>query len=54
MHFQQRDVLKRFERSVFKPNRVFPLQTPHEYNLMWILSDVVSAVLIVVVFVFHW
>ncbi|RXM95638.1 Glycerophosphodiester phosphodiesterase domain-containing protein 5 [Acipenser ruthenus] len=40
-------ILKNLSRPLF-------LMTPHEYKLMWILSDVVSAVLIVVVFVFHW
>lgn len=40
-------ILKNLSRPLF-------LMTPHEYNLMWILSDVVSAVLIVLVFVFHW
>ncbi|MGH0182868.1 UNVERIFIED_CONTAM: hypothetical protein FKN15_010836 [Acipenser sinensis] len=40
-------ILKNLSQPLF-------LMTPHEYNLMWILSDVVSAVLIVLVFVFHW
>ncbi|KAK2848265.1 hypothetical protein Q7C36_009947 [Tachysurus vachellii] len=30
------------------------LMTPHEYSLMWILTDVVSAILITAVFIFHW
>uniref|UniRef100_H3CGQ2 Glycerophosphodiester phosphodiesterase domain containing 4a n=1 Tax=Tetraodon nigroviridis TaxID=99883 RepID=H3CGQ2_TETNG len=30
------------------------LMTPHEYSLMWILTDVVSAFLILMVFIFHW
>ncbi|XP_042342956.1 glycerophosphodiester phosphodiesterase domain-containing protein 5-like [Plectropomus leopardus] len=30
------------------------LMTPEEYSLMWILTDAVSAVLIIAVFVFHW
>ncbi|KAM4620794.1 glycerophosphodiester phosphodiesterase domain-containing protein 5 [Polymixia lowei] len=29
------------------------LMTPDEYNLMWILTDVVSLVLILVIFIFH-
>lgn len=38
-------------------NNTFALcltQTPHEYSLMWILTDVVSAILITAVFIFHW
>lgn len=30
------------------------LMTPEEYSLMWILTDAVSALLIVAVFIFHW
>ncbi|XP_057695675.1 glycerophosphodiester phosphodiesterase domain-containing protein 5-like isoform X1 [Corythoichthys intestinalis] len=30
------------------------LMTPEEYNLMWILTDVVSAILIISIFIFHW
>ncbi|TTI30671.1 Glycerophosphodiester phosphodiesterase domain-containing protein 5 [Bagarius yarrelli] len=30
------------------------LMTPQEYSLMWSLTDVVSAILITVVFIFHW
>ncbi|KAF6732352.1 Glycerophosphodiester phosphodiesterase domain-containing protein 5 [Oryzias melastigma] len=30
------------------------LMTPEEYGLMWILTDVVSAILIFAIFVFHW
>uniref|UniRef100_A0A8C5P9Y4 Glycerophosphodiester phosphodiesterase domain containing 4 n=1 Tax=Leptobrachium leishanense TaxID=445787 RepID=A0A8C5P9Y4_9ANUR len=30
------------------------LMTPAEYRLMWILTDVVSALLIVLIFVLHW
>ncbi|KAM9852895.1 glycerophosphodiester phosphodiesterase domain-containing protein 5 [Aulostomus maculatus] len=30
------------------------LMTPDEYNLMWILTDAVSALLIVSIFIFHW
>ncbi|KAM3842173.1 glycerophosphodiester phosphodiesterase domain-containing protein 5-like, partial [Diretmus argenteus] len=30
------------------------LMTPDEYNLMWILTDVVSFMLILVIFIFHW
>ncbi|KAJ8280451.1 hypothetical protein GJAV_G00054720 [Gymnothorax javanicus] len=40
-------VLKNLDKPLF-------LMTPEEYNLMWILTDVVSAVLIVMVFVFLW
>ncbi|CAJ1064847.1 glycerophosphodiester phosphodiesterase domain-containing protein 5 isoform X3 [Xyrichtys novacula] len=30
------------------------LMTPEEYTLMWILTDAVSALLIITVFIFHW
>ncbi|XP_034024523.1 glycerophosphodiester phosphodiesterase domain-containing protein 5-like [Thalassophryne amazonica] len=30
------------------------LMTPEEYSVMWILTDVVSAILIIAVFIFHW
>ncbi|GCB71646.1 glycerophosphodiester phosphodiesterase domain-containing protein 5 [Scyliorhinus torazame] len=30
------------------------LMTPSQYQMMWILSDVVSAVLIIMIFVFNW
>ncbi|XP_061829242.1 glycerophosphodiester phosphodiesterase domain-containing protein 5 [Nerophis lumbriciformis] len=30
------------------------LMTPEEYTLMWILTDVVSAILIISIFIFHW
>ncbi|XP_076591588.1 glycerophosphodiester phosphodiesterase domain-containing protein 5-like isoform X2 [Chaetodon auriga] len=30
------------------------LMTPEEYSLMWILTDAVSAFLIIAVFIFHW
>ncbi|XP_062261777.1 glycerophosphodiester phosphodiesterase domain-containing protein 5-like [Platichthys flesus] len=30
------------------------LMTPGEYNLIWILTDLLSLVLIVLIFVFHW
>ncbi|XP_074521287.1 glycerophosphodiester phosphodiesterase domain-containing protein 5-like isoform X2 [Halichoeres trimaculatus] len=30
------------------------LMTPDEYTLMWILTDAVSALLIITVFIFHW
>ncbi|KAM9811901.1 glycerophosphodiester phosphodiesterase domain-containing protein 5 isoform 3-T3 [Syngnathus typhle] len=30
------------------------LMTPEEYNMIWILTDVISAVLVVSVFIFHW
>uniref|UniRef100_A0A3P8TRM9 Glycerophosphodiester phosphodiesterase domain containing 4 n=1 Tax=Amphiprion percula TaxID=161767 RepID=A0A3P8TRM9_AMPPE len=35
-------------------NKPLFLMTPEEYSLMWILTDVVSAFLIIAVFVFHW
>uniref|UniRef100_H2SER4 Glycerophosphodiester phosphodiesterase domain containing 4a n=1 Tax=Takifugu rubripes TaxID=31033 RepID=H2SER4_TAKRU len=37
-----------------KVNKPLFLMTPHEYSLMWILTDVLSAFLIVMVFIFHW
>ncbi|KAG7470940.1 hypothetical protein MATL_G00119180 [Megalops atlanticus] len=40
-------VLKNLRRPLF-------LMSPEEYSLLWILTDVVSAVLITAVFVFHW
>ncbi|XP_064157294.1 glycerophosphodiester phosphodiesterase domain-containing protein 5 isoform X2 [Anguilla rostrata] len=40
-------VLKKLRRPLF-------LMTPEEYSLMWILTDVVSVVLIAIVFAFHW
>ncbi|XP_061917863.1 glycerophosphodiester phosphodiesterase domain-containing protein 5 [Entelurus aequoreus] len=30
------------------------LMTPEEYTLMWILTDAVSAILIISIFIFHW
>ncbi|KAM6946343.1 glycerophosphodiester phosphodiesterase domain-containing protein 5 [Aplochiton taeniatus] len=30
------------------------LMSPEEYNMMWVLTDVVSAALVAAVFVFHW
>uniref|UniRef100_A0A4W5RLY9 Glycerophosphodiester phosphodiesterase domain containing 4 n=1 Tax=Hucho hucho TaxID=62062 RepID=A0A4W5RLY9_9TELE len=30
------------------------LMTPREYNLMWVLTDVVSFTIIFIIFVFHW
>ncbi|XP_068571738.1 glycerophosphodiester phosphodiesterase domain-containing protein 4-like isoform X1 [Cebidichthys violaceus] len=30
------------------------LMSPDEYNLMWILTDLVSLVLIFIIFIFHW
>ncbi|CAB1316641.1 unnamed protein product [Coregonus sp. 'balchen'] len=30
------------------------LMTPDEYNLMWVLTDVVSFTLIFIIFIFHW
>uniref|UniRef100_UPI0037E7606E glycerophosphodiester phosphodiesterase domain-containing protein 5-like n=1 Tax=Semicossyphus pulcher TaxID=241346 RepID=UPI0037E7606E len=30
------------------------LMSPNEYNLMWIFTDVVSLVLILIIFIFHW
>ncbi|XP_026865147.2 glycerophosphodiester phosphodiesterase domain-containing protein 5 isoform X2 [Electrophorus electricus] len=38
-------------KSLHKP--IF-LMTPHEYSVMWILTDIVSAILIAAVFIFHW
>ncbi|XP_046720663.1 glycerophosphodiester phosphodiesterase domain-containing protein 5 isoform X2 [Silurus meridionalis] len=35
-------------------NKPIFLMTPQEYSLMWILTDIVSAVLITAVFIFHW
>ncbi|KPP61075.1 hypothetical protein Z043_120869, partial [Scleropages formosus] len=40
-------ILKVLRRPLF-------FMTPEEYNLMWILTDVVSAVLVLAVFLFHW
>uniref|UniRef100_H2L905 Glycerophosphodiester phosphodiesterase domain containing 4 n=1 Tax=Oryzias latipes TaxID=8090 RepID=H2L905_ORYLA len=40
-------ILSRMSKPLF-------LMTPEEYGLMWILTDVVSAVLIFAIFVFHW
>ncbi|XP_066555412.1 glycerophosphodiester phosphodiesterase domain-containing protein 5 [Amia ocellicauda] len=40
-------ILRNLHRPLF-------LMTPEEYSLMWILTDVISAVLIVAVFIFHW
>ncbi|XP_028818762.1 glycerophosphodiester phosphodiesterase domain-containing protein 5 isoform X2 [Denticeps clupeoides] len=40
-------ILRNLQRPLF-------LMTPEEYGLMWMLTDVISAVLITVVFVFHW
>ncbi|XP_056140214.1 glycerophosphodiester phosphodiesterase domain-containing protein 5-like [Lampris incognitus] len=30
------------------------LMTPDEYNLMWILTDLLSLILILIIFMFHW
>ncbi|XP_078028432.1 glycerophosphodiester phosphodiesterase domain-containing protein 5 [Epinephelus lanceolatus] len=30
------------------------LMSPDQYNLMWILTDLVSLVLIIIIFIFHW
>nr|XP_046182479.1 glycerophosphodiester phosphodiesterase domain-containing protein 5-like isoform X4 [Oncorhynchus gorbuscha] len=30
------------------------LMTPDEYNLMWVLTDVVSITIIIIIFIFHW
>uniref|UniRef100_G3PIV1 Glycerophosphodiester phosphodiesterase domain containing 4a n=1 Tax=Gasterosteus aculeatus aculeatus TaxID=481459 RepID=G3PIV1_GASAC len=35
-------------------NKPLFLMTPEEYSLMWILTDAVSAFLIIAVFIFHW
>ncbi|KAL6478572.1 hypothetical protein MHYP_G00120050 [Metynnis hypsauchen] len=40
-------LLKNLHKPIF-------LMTPHEYSMMWILTDIVSAVLITAVFIFHW
>ncbi|XP_077050043.1 glycerophosphodiester phosphodiesterase domain-containing protein 5 isoform X1 [Siphateles boraxobius] len=40
-------ILKKLQRPLF-------LMTPDEYSLMWILTDIVSAFFITVVFIFHW
>ncbi|XP_031429340.1 glycerophosphodiester phosphodiesterase domain-containing protein 5 isoform X2 [Clupea harengus] len=40
-------ILKNLQRPLF-------LMTSEEYSLMWILTDAVSAVLITLVFAFHW
>ncbi|KAM9733300.1 LOW QUALITY PROTEIN: glycerophosphodiester phosphodiesterase domain-containing protein 5-like [Menidia menidia] len=40
-------VLAALQRPLF-------LMTPEDYSLMWILTDLVSALLILTVFVFHW
>ncbi|XP_072551432.1 glycerophosphodiester phosphodiesterase domain-containing protein 5 isoform X1 [Salminus brasiliensis] len=40
-------LLKNLHKPIF-------LMTPHEYSMMWILTDITSAVLITAVFIFHW
>ncbi|TRY99161.1 hypothetical protein DNTS_033987 [Danionella cerebrum] len=40
-------ILKNLQRPVF-------LMTPDEYNLMWILTNIFSALLVTAVFIFHW
>ncbi|XP_014053192.1 glycerophosphodiester phosphodiesterase domain-containing protein 5 isoform X1 [Salmo salar] len=35
-------------------NRPLFLMTPDEYNLMWVLTDVVSFTIIFIIFIFHW
>ncbi|XP_049447217.1 glycerophosphodiester phosphodiesterase domain-containing protein 5-like [Epinephelus fuscoguttatus] len=30
------------------------LMSPDQYNLMWILTDLVSLILIIIIFIFHW
>ncbi|XP_052385669.1 glycerophosphodiester phosphodiesterase domain-containing protein 5-like isoform X2 [Oncorhynchus keta] len=30
------------------------LMTPDEYNLMWVLTDLVSITIIIIIFIFHW
>uniref|UniRef100_A0A4W5N0A4 Glycerophosphodiester phosphodiesterase domain containing 4b n=1 Tax=Hucho hucho TaxID=62062 RepID=A0A4W5N0A4_9TELE len=37
-----------------KLTRPLFLMTPDEYNLMWVLTDVVSFILILIIFMFHW
>lgn len=54
---------QQFELSVMWPQRnmtsqskktLLLLQSPDDYNLMWILTDVLSVVLITITFTFHW
>ncbi|KAM4699407.1 glycerophosphodiester phosphodiesterase domain-containing protein 4 isoform 1-T1 [Discoglossus pictus] len=40
-------ILKKLDKPMF-------LMTPAQYNLMWILTDIVSALLITLLFVLHW
>lgn len=40
-------LLKNLHKPIF-------LMSPQEYSMMWILTDITSAVLIVAVFIFHW
>ncbi|XP_068122784.1 glycerophosphodiester phosphodiesterase domain-containing protein 4 isoform X2 [Hyperolius riggenbachi] len=40
-------LLKRIDKPMF-------LLTPAQYNLMWILTDIVSALLVTLIFVLHW
>ncbi|KAM7398840.1 hypothetical protein PAMP_018149 [Pampus punctatissimus] len=35
-------------------NKPLFLMTPEEYSLMWVLTDAVSAFLIIAIFIFHW
>ncbi|XP_036845766.1 glycerophosphodiester phosphodiesterase domain-containing protein 5 isoform X2 [Oncorhynchus mykiss] len=37
-----------------KLSRPLFLMTPDEYNLMWVLTDVVSITIIIIIFIFHW
>nr|XP_029483139.1 glycerophosphodiester phosphodiesterase domain-containing protein 5-like isoform X3 [Oncorhynchus nerka] len=39
---------------LYKLTRPLFLMTPDEYNLMWVLTDVVSFILILIIFIFHW
>ncbi|XP_030648189.1 glycerophosphodiester phosphodiesterase domain-containing protein 5-like isoform X2 [Chanos chanos] len=41
-------------QTLTKLPRPFFLMTPEDYMLMWILTDIVSFILILSVFVFHW
>ncbi|XP_077421571.1 glycerophosphodiester phosphodiesterase domain-containing protein 5 isoform X1 [Vanacampus margaritifer] len=40
-------ILAKVQRPLF-------LMTPEEYNMIWILTDAISAVLIIAIFIFHW
>ncbi|XP_043078003.1 glycerophosphodiester phosphodiesterase domain-containing protein 5 isoform X2 [Puntigrus tetrazona] len=40
-------ILRNLQRPLF-------LMTPDEYRLMWILTDIISLILVMIIFVFHW